>query len=46
MLLSVHGDGVHPFELNPYRKRPDPYGSQAIEAEYHAKMKAKQNASS
>ncbi len=39
MLLSVHCEGVHPFDLNPYRKRPDAYGSAAIEAEYHARVK-------
>jgi hypothetical protein len=36
MLLSVHvGKSVHPFDLNPYRKRPDTFNSRAIEAEYH-----------
>lgn len=46
MLLSVHvGKSVHPFDLNPYRRRPDTFNSRAIEAEYN-RLKAKQDAGS
>lgn len=37
MLTIVHcGKNTHPYDLNPYRKPRDSYGSRAIEAEYNA----------
>lgn len=37
MMMIVHCKAnTHPYDLNPYRKRRDSYGSLAIEAEYYA----------